>query len=566
MATLFNQKFKNIYKIFFFLVFSFLFLPAMHVLAVEKISNFNAQIKINSDSSVLVNETIKYDFGDTSKHGIFRYIPIKYKTSLGNKTIELELQKVTRDGNNENYTISYDGSNETIKIGDANINTTGEHTYNILYKVRGAVGYFDNYDELYWNITGNNWPVVIESVSASIELSQTVDIAKIQSSCYFGILGAKDKCITNISNNIIVASSSRLLNTGEGLTIALGFPKGTVYQPTKLENTLSVIKDNIILLFPIIVFIIMFLIWRKYGKDPKGLSTIIAEYEPPEGMKPTLVGSLVDGRVDSRDITAGLIYLAEQGFLKISRVEKYLSGEDISDYKIELIKNDISKLEKIEKNILTLFFENNLNICNTIKISKLKDFKGIIKDVYQEMADKGFYEKNPNKAKLPYLLLGPVILFLGVFLFSELMGIISSIVSGLIIFIFGTLMNKKTKLGVETRSHILGFKEFLSMTEKDRLDFHNAPEKNPEQFMKFLSYAIALKVEKKWAKQFEGIYISQPTWYHGNIAGSFTALDFVSHMSGFSESLGATAMAGGSGSGGGGFSGGGGGGGGGGSW
>ena len=568
------SRLKNITKLFFVLGIFFVFLfSTTSVFAEEKIDNFDVQIKVNQDASILVTETIKYDFGGMERHGIYRDIPVKYNTNLGNKSIKLEIQSVVRDGNSEKYTTNLSGSNENIKIGDGYITINGEHTYSIVYKIIGAIGYFDNYDELYWNITGNGWIVSIENTSASVELPQNTKV--IQSSCYLGVLGSQEKCETSIVGNVVNASSTRILNSGEGMTLAVGFPKGAVYQPTKLENIISTIQDNIILLLPILVFIIMFLVWRKYGKDPKGLSTIIAEYEPPENMKPTLTGSLVDGKVDGRDITAGLIYLAEQGFIKITRLEKqWILGS--TDYSLELLKTDTVGLESTEKAILNLFFDNNLSVGKTKNFSEFKrdrifamQVKNMMKDVYQDMTDKGFYVKNPLKAKTYYVVIIPILLFGAVRLFGGVLGglgVLSIIISGLIIFIFGMMMGKKTKLGAETKDHILGFKEFLSVTEKDRLDFHNAPEKKPEQFMQFLPYAIALGVEKKWAQQFAGIYIPAPGWYHSNLAGSFIAMDFVSHMSGFSQAFSNNAMAGRTGSGGGGFSGGGGGGGGGGSW
>jgi uncharacterized membrane protein len=534
----------------------------------------------------LVNEFIKYDFGDTDHHGIYRYIPVDYQTPFGNKSIKLEIQSVTRDGNSESFTLSKIGSNENIKIGDPNITISGEHAYTIIYKVTGAIGYFDNYDELYWNITGNGWPVAILSAGTSIELPQTPNTKILETSCYLGVYGSQEKCTVNTQGNtLVIGNSPRILSPGEGITLAVGFPKGVVYEPTQLENLISTIKDNTILFLPLLFLIVMFLIWRKYGRDPKGLSTIIAEYEPPENMKPTLVGSLVDGKVDPRDITAGLIYLAEQGFIKITRVEKKWFLGNI-DYELELLKNDTTLLGETEKGILNLFFSDSslaiqvafsqTSAVGTVKrISELRSdikFKlkinGVTSDIYQEMTDKGFYVKNPTKVKAPFFFVAPVFIFLAIFFNSTLgmSGILSFIISGAIFLIFGLMMGKKTKLGAETRDHILGFKQFLSVTEKDRLNFHNAPEKKPEQFMQFLPYAIALGVENKWAKQFEGVYLTQPSWYHSNVAGAFIATDFVSHMSGFSQTLANTAMAGGAGSGGGGFSGGGGGGGGGGSW
>ena len=439
---------------------------------------------------------------------------------------------------------------------------------------------------MYWNVTGNGWPVGLENVSVSVEIPK-VDKKNGDISCYEGVLNSKEKCVTNFNKDLFIAKSSRPLLVGEGLTIAVDFPQGVVDENAVNKIIINNLNEPIdysffkkilysmLLLFlipPIITLIIMFLIWRKYGRDPKGLSTIVAEYEPPFNMKPTLVGSLVDGKPDFKDITAGLIYLAEQGFLKIKKLEKeWFLGN--ADYEIELLKKDITALESTEQSIIRLFFEDGLTIGATEKISNLKrdtlfsiKANKIIKNLYQEMTDKGFFAKNPLKTKLPYIIVFAIFMFLGMFLFPFL------IMPGVIVIIFSFFMKKKTKLGAETKDHILGFELFLSVTEKDRLDFHNAPEKNPEEFMKFLPYAIALGVEEKWAKQFENIYIGQPAWYQSNVVGSFVVMDFVSHMSSFSNSV-STGMApagggarGGFGGGGGGFSGGGFGGGGGGSW
>jgi uncharacterized membrane protein len=143
------------------------------------------------------------------------------------------------------------------------------------------------------------------------------------------------------------------------------------------------------------------------------------------------------------------------------------------------------------------------------------------------------------------------------------------VVSGLIIAGFGFLMPNRTIKGVETRALILGLKEYLNTAEKDRLEFHNAPEKKPEVFEKLLPFAIALKVDKAWAKQFENIYKTNPSWYSDSSGHAFNAYFLSSSLGDFSSSLNsavasttASASSGGSGfsgGGGGGFGGGGGG-------
>ena len=307
-------------------------------------------------------------------------------------------------------------------------------------------------------------------------------------------------------------------------------------------------KDIIILFLPLIVFIGMFLLWVRYGRNPKGLSTIVAEYEPPLGMKPTLVGSLIDGEVDNKDITAGIIYFAERGYIKINKLEQeWLLG--VPDYELELINNNFPDISKADKGILYFLFDNDLSLGKKKKISEFKYdkqssllIKELKKDFFQEMTDMGFYENNPLEVKEFYKAIGTLVIFFGFLMFLQWFNsslLLSTTVSGLIIIFFGRMMGKKTKFGVETRNQLFGFKEFLSMTEKDRINFENSPQNGEKRFMEFLPYAIALGIEKKWARQFAGVYIPDPSWYHNNVSGSFIAMDFILYISrGVSSSFG----------------------------
>jgi uncharacterized membrane protein len=515
-----------------------LFFISTYFVKAEFIKDFNSEIIINKDSSILVKESILYDFEEAEKHGIFRTIPIKYENADSRTSISLEVESVKLDDDFENYEIIKNGLNKEIKIGNSNTNIKGLHLYEIVYRVKGAMNYFKDFDELYWNVTGNSWNVPIHNVNTKIIFPEDFDISEIQKSCYIGFLSSKESCNISIVDSSTNFSSGRILDQSEGLTIAVGFSKGLIYEPSKIDIIKSIISNNIILILPIIVFLIMFFIWRKYGKDPKGYSTIIAQYEPPLGIGATLSGALVDEKPDFKDITAGIIYLAEKGFLRITRLEKQWIFST-QDYQIELLNNNFSELDSIEKNILGLFFKS-FTIGTNVKISAFKkNVELFMNDIYKEMATRGFYEKNPNHTKIPYLVASFIFVF--VFLYIYKLGntieTISVILSGAIIFVFGLFMSKKTKFGSETKDYILGFKEFLSVTEKDRLNFHNAPEKKPEQFMKFLPYAIAFGVEKAWAKQFEGLYIEEPKWYSGNRVGAFVVSDFVSNISGLSQSF-----------------------------
>lgn len=567
-------------------------------LAVEKIDSFDVDIKINQDASLNVSEEIKYDFGNAQKHGIFRTIPIKYKARGGNYNLRLSDIKVTDEkGVSYNFQKSFPGNNIEIKIGDSDKFVTGEKTYVINYKIKRAINYFENQDELYWNVTGNEWPVSIEKASALIILPEAVSVGSLQLKCFAGSYGSSAGCSGGdglVNGNNINFSQSKL-SAGEGMTVAVGFPKNLVNKPGRTELFLETLKDNWILFLPLAVFIILFYLWYTRGRDPAGRGTIIAQFEAPDKLTPAEIGTIMDEKVQNKDITAEIINLAVRGYLKITRLEKDKLFFKSTDYLLEKLKeesdleNEYEKilleglfkkkntkksikdikeaLEKIKKsgeeNFVSKMLVNILEPAvslseregqagnekdkKVVKLSDLansfyKDLEKTKKELYKTVLHKGYFSKNPKKVRGLYITIGIIILFLSFFaagIFGGL-GVASFIISGLLTIIFGLFMPAKTRKGVLVKEHILGLKQYLSVAEKDRIEFHNAPEKNPKRFEKLLPYAMALGVEKEWAKQFKNIYDKQPDWYSGSGAASFNALALTHSLDDFSSSANTT--------------------------
>jgi len=142
---------------------------------------------------------------------------------------------------------------------------------------------------------------------------------------------------------------------------------------------------------------------------------------------------------------------------------------------------------------------------------------------------------------------------------------------------FYFLLRQRTHEGRKMVDEVEGFRWFLSVTEADRMNFHNPPEKTPEMFEKYLPYALALGVEHEWAEQFTDIFVDlekkgvgySPSWYFGSAWNAASIGSFSdSFSSSFSGAVSSASVHSGSSSGfgGGGSSGGGGGGGGGGGW
>jgi uncharacterized membrane protein len=570
---------KKVIIPFLFLV-GFLF--CYPVYAAESIDDFSAVIKINQDASLNVTETITYDFGEVMKHGIYRDITYKYQARGGNYNLRLSILSVKdADGNNYAYRVSNRGADKRIEIGDADIAVTGKKVYVINYLVKRAINFFSDHDELYWNVTGNNWEVLIKQSKAEIIFPKNVGLRELKSNCYVGAVGSTNNCISDrfVSAGLDLASSVVFAHDGlapkEGLTTVVSLPKGIINKPTWLAQAWDAFLDNGILFLPLLAFAIMFWLWENYGRDPRGQGTIIAEFDAPDNLTPAEVGTIIDERANTKDISAEIIYLAIRGYLKITRLTE---GKIIktADYELKKLKAGNDLTNDFDSRLMKALFSDNKT---SVKLSDLKNefyksLKDVQKSVYQSVTDKHYFSQNPSKVRAWYMIGGGVLLALGIFAGSifGLFGFFALVLSGIIVMIFGYFMPVKTRAGVLARENILGLKTYLSVAEKDRLKFHNAPAKNPDHFEKLLPYAMVLGVEKEWAKQFEGIYNQQPSWYSDPSGGYFTALALTNGLGNFQSRANSalatppsSAASGGSGFSGG-FSGGGFGGGGGGSW
>ncbi len=551
-------------------------LLALPVFAQEQIDNYDVTININQDATINVSEKIDYNFGDLERHGIFRYIPIKYKARGGNFNFRISDISVT-DETGSSYTtdITYPGNDVNIKIGDADILVTGKKTYFINYTINRAINYFNDHDELYWNVTGDQWPVPILKSSAKIILPIGFAESQVMKQCFSGPYGSTASCakidlIKNDENGFVkeIIFSQDELNADEGLTIVAGWPKGIVYQPTLWQTIWETIKDNWILFLPILVFLLLFYRWYTHGRDAQGRKVIIAEFDAPDNMIPAEVGTLLDEKADNKDVSAELIYLATKGYLKITK--------ENADYILDKLKPETDLPNSFDQELIRAIFGTK----SQIKLSDLEEkfYKDLAKlkgQLYKNLTEKGYFKANPNTVRGAYIGVGIALIFITFFagpIFGGL-AMFSFILCGIMTAIFGFSMPARTKKGVLAKEHVLGLKLYLTVAEKDRINFHNAPAKNPQTFESCLPYAMVLGVEKEWAKQFADIYNTKPSWYNDPTSANFTSLILVNNLNSFGSdvrstfsSAPASASSGSSGFGGGGGSGGGGGGGGGGSW
>lgn len=295
------------------------------------IDKYDVNIIVNENNTFDITETITAYF-NVSKHGIFRTIPLKNKITRLDGTTSTNRAQVTNVSVNNEYTTSRENGNYKLKIGSASRTLTGEQTYVIKYTYNLGKDTVKKYDELYYNIIGNEWDTVIGNVTFSIIMPKEFDSSKLGFSS--GSKGSIDnsKINYNVSGNKITGIFNEILGVNEALTIRCELPEDYFVGEGLTFN----LMNYIIYLFPILFLVIAILLWYKFGRDDQVIETV--EFYPPQGFNSLEVGFLYKGKAENQDVISLLIYLANQGYIKISETEEKSLFSKSKGFKITKLK------------------------------------------------------------------------------------------------------------------------------------------------------------------------------------------------------------------------------------
>ncbi len=515
------------------------------------LSRFDAEIQVLPSGEVLVTETVRPRF-EGSWNGIERLIPVEYKTPQGfNYSLVLDQVSVTdergtplkletsRERHYRNFRIWIPGAVDATR------------TFILKYRVLNGLKFFEDHDELYWNVTGDEWDVPIEHTTARIILP--AGVTGVRALAFTGAYGAREHgAAVEAVGPIVEMKMMRTLGFREGLTAVVGWDKGAVAAPTAVAQTRFFLWSNWPLGIPWVVLAVMFHRWYTRGRDPR-LRSIAVTYEPPDRLTPGEVGTLVDDSPDVRDITATVVDLAVRGFVRIEEAtQEHLFGFwSSTEYVFHSLKppSEWPALLKHERLLLEALFADGGE--DRVPLSSLENkfyrsLPGIHNALFDQLTTRKYYVKRPDKVKQNYLVGGiafGMVLTFGLAALADRFGMApqaffgAGVLSGLIIVLFGRIMPARTPYGTRVLEGALGFEEFLSRVEADRFE---RVVKTPDMFEKFLPYAMALGVEKNWARAFESILKTPPNWYQGGDPTRFNSRGFVSHMSDMVSRTGST--------------------------
>lgn len=551
--------------------------------AEEKINRFNVDITVERDADIIVTEIITV----TAEHnainrGIFRDLPRYYLYENGEQNVNLpydyKVLGVQRDGRKEPFDTEGVGNAYRIRIGDPDVRIPrGEHTYTIRYRVKNEVRYFDDHDEVYWNVTGNYWQFPIEAVAARIELPEGAEV--LDHTAYVGSFGETGSAYSySVEGDTHIFKTDRPLAAGEGLSIVLDLAKGVIDPPSatdkatiwwQLYGSLAVLLASLVG-----VFVFLYRSWEKVGRDPPKLP-VFARYQAPKNYSPAAVHHIYHRGFSGHDaLIATLVNLGIKGVIDID-------ARDKKDTRLTPKPGASSARLAPEETLL----ERKLLSNGEVVLGKEynKDFTSAYTAFRKRLSDK--FGRDYFKWNIGYTIAAIVLSAIAIIfaiahapswnIWLTVLIIAIALMNGLFMY----LMPAATPKGEKVRSEIEGFRLYLETAEKLQLNSAEVgsgrpPPMTKDRYETFLPYAIALGVEDPWTKYFEKQLPKvaedyNPGWAyvgHGatsslhNVTSSVTSNISSAVTSSMPQSSSS------SGSGGGGFSGGGGGGGGGGGW
>jgi uncharacterized membrane protein YgcG len=545
----------------------------------EMILLFDSDITIHADSSMQVTETIRVRAEGTQiRRGIFRDFPTRYKDRLGNALrVSFEVLSAKRNGITEPYHTEKLSNGIRVLMGSAErLLDPGDHEYQLTYRTSHQLGYFENHDELYWNVTGLGWDFAIAEARARVSLPEAVRAEQLTIEGYTGPRGSTDQNYrSELFNGVAHIATKGPLAPREGLTLVVTWPKGIVAEPSWLAKFIRLLRDNagLIVVLTALATGVTYLLfaWNRAGRDPEA-GVVIPRYEPPKGFSPASIRYVNKMGYDKKAFTAALLNLAVKGLITIERSS--------DDYTLRRLapRGEPGQLAAGEKVLLEELFRRGsklkLDDINHGPISRAitAHTAALKRDYYKK-----YFLTNATLLIPAWLILGISVILVVKLKLGTVLVAVSYVISLILLFVFAYLMKAPTPAGRRLMDKAEGFKLYLEVAEKDDLNLRNPPKKTPGLFESYLPFALALGVEQPWAEQFTEMFERlqtqtgqdyRPGWYSGRWDSSNPAR-FASDMgSSLSSAVSSASTPPGSssGSGGGGSSGGGGGGGGGGGW
>ena len=550
----------------------------------EGMTSFDATFDLQRDGSVQVEETIDWQFPPgEERHGIFRTIVVsqalqddedRYRyyamsdvsvSSPSGAPADLEVKT------NDDGTV-------TLRIGDPNRYTSGTQTYVVRYTLDHVLNPISDNDtvEFFYNVFSAEEETAREQVTVTVRSPA----GSTDALCYRGEQGSTQQCEATPGDPTVYRASN--LGPGDAMTVVGSYPAAAFDDPqpeirtrpgpsAATVNAANVAATGAGVAIPLLAAAGMgVLVWKR-GRDERyadltpGLSpvpgtageratvrggspTIAVQFQPPKGVTPGLVGTVMDETANPIDVSATVIDLAVRGYLQIEE-ESDTGFFKRTDWTLRrLAPPPGDTLLTYERQLLDgLFRTGDVVTLSGLKNTFSSTLKRIQASMYEEVVRRHWFRQSPQLQRgvwqglgIVLAVLGGVSLFWGVPMLSDYFGRafgggivlgIGLVIAGGVVFLLGQRMASKTAEGSAVHTQSLGFKEYLTTAEAGQIAFEEASN----IFSRYLPYAVVFGVADRWARTFAqvaqaaeaaGRPLVMPTWYlyAGHAFPDFTSI------------------------------------------
>ena len=350
-----------------------------------EIRDYEVRISVGTDNAYEVRETITVEFSEP-RHGIFRTIPLDFDGRRA-KVTDVKTPGRALKTYRENGDL-------VLQIGSADVLVDGIQTYEIAYRFALPLDRTEAYDEFYYNLIGNAWPVPMDRVRFSVEMPKPFDSGQV--ALFAGAYGSEsaEGTLFEVEGRTVSGETLRRLMPYEGITLRIELEEG-YFEETFAQKAVRVFFANAYWISGGLLALLAFLTWSRYGRDERLF--VAPEFYPPEDMTPAEVGYIIDSTMDNKDVTALLIYWASKGYLAIEE----LGRRDVRFHKLKEADETFKPFEKIMfNNLFDVYGHDGMVETADLKYqfaSTLSAVKSEIKDGLTRFAEKPLYTR---KSKL----------------------------------------------------------------------------------------------------------------------------------------------------------------------
>jgi uncharacterized membrane protein YgcG len=574
--------------------------PSTTARGVEHVAAMDLRYEVEADGDVRVTETIEYDFGNRSRHGIYRDLvlvrPCSERYERRYPLSQLSVTSPTGAPAAVERIGLEDGTR--LRIGDPDRTVQGRHTYVVAYTLGSVLDPFADHVELYWNVVGLGWEVPVTNVRVAVATPGS----PVRAACYAGRFGSNATCDGLEADEGEVRAGQRDVRPGSGMTVVVALDPGDVaLGPPVLDEQWSLARAftpsplalagtaglSVFLLGGLAV--LGFHVGRDRRAEGSSVDVAFArpgqegvpvglfegrshhvEFAPPDGLRPAQVALVANEEVTDDDVAATIVDLAVRGHLRIEELD---GGDDHRLVQLDGGRGDLLGYERLLLD--HLFTGRSTVVLSSLSQSFATRLAKVVAAVYRDGEERHWFAGRPDKVRARWRAGGVVGLGVAGLLAWLLISrthlallAIPVVLTPLLVVVLAGRMPRRTPHGTGVARRAQGFRHFIEDSEAPRARW----AEQQSIFTDYLPYAMVFGCADRWATTFAPLgaaAVGTSAFYVG--AGPFDPLRLSSATRGFARSASTTLSStppSSSGSSGfsGGSSGGGGGGGGGGSW